>query len=127
MISAVLHEETFCFFCLRVCALVNFCRARALQAHNLNNFDSQITKNYNRITKTKIALISLGAVEEPEIGKRDVSHLEARARDWIEKLRKIKMKGQRGVHPNRPRKDKFGSKNETHVDLKLRALHRGKS
>ena len=74
--------------------------ARALQAHNLNNFDSQITKNYNRITKnysritkTKIALISLGAVEEPEIGKRDVSQLEARARDWIEKLRKIKMKG----------------------------------
>ena len=56
--------------------------ARALQAHNLNNFDSQITKNYNRITKTTIALIALGAVEGAEMGKRDVSHLDARARDW---------------------------------------------
>ena len=40
------------------------------------------------------------------------------------------MKGERGVHPNRPRKDKFGSTNETHVGLKLRAryaLQRGKN
>ena len=73
------------------------------------------------ITKTKIALISLGAVEEPEIGKRDVSHLEARARDWIEKLRKIKMKGERGV---RPRKDKFGTYDETDLSA-LRILEHG--
>ena len=70
------------------------------------------------------ALTAFGAVEGVEMGKLAVSHQGARARGLdereVEKLRKIQMKGQRGV---RPRKNKFGNPDETHADLKHRKVY----